>query len=730
MFNDLFARAGEARLCHGGPMKPVAVALLWATMFPAVAQPQLQPPPQPQPAEAELGAVVVSGSREGSSRRKTPAAIDLIPEKAIDAKRPTFIGEVLNQAAGVYMPDYRNEQHAMAIRHPLTTSAVYLYLEDGLPLRPPGLFNHNALYELNLEGIDRIEVLRGPASSLYGSNAVGGAVNFFTRSALKPARHVLGGQVSDQGLRRLDFRTGTGPMGEEGRQQGLSVSGYVSRQRGGEADFNDADKHSLTLRHDWEGSATTRLKTTLTSNHLDTDMPGSLTPDQYQRDPGMSVNTFTYRKVHATRLSSTLEGEWNPGGLTALTIFARDNVTDQLPSFRIRGSGNNITGLITNQSFQSIGMDARHRQDFDAPGGKLRWINGVQLDHSPMKADETRIAITRNAQGVNVAYVPTSLVRDYEVDVDNQALYSQLEWAPVASVQLVAGLRHDRIGYDYTNRLSPSATTGAPSEERRYSQTSPKLGATWQASSRLTVFGNLSRGFTPPEVSAQYGSSLSSPNLRSATFDNIDAGVRWDDRAQARRLELALYQLDGRDEILSYTIAQGQSEPRNAGRTRHQGLEFAASQRWGAWSAALAGSWSRHTYRDYRVSSTLDYSGKEIKAAPRWLANLDLGWQATPQWRFSGVVQHLDGYWMNDANTVRYGGHTLLNLQARWQEGPWEAWLKVHNALDQRHAESASSSYSGVGAYTPATQDAYSPGAPRTVFIGLRRSWGQAGGGL
>lgn len=723
MFNDSFARASEARLCHAFAMKPMAVAMLLATILPAAAQ-------SPSSGEAELGAIVVSGSREGSSRRKTPAAIDVIPEKAIEAKRPTFIGEVLNQAAGVYMPDYRNEQHAMSIRHPLTTSAVYLYMEDGLPLRPPGLFNHNALYELNLEGIDRIEVLRGPASSLYGSNAVGGAVNFFTRSALKPARHVLGAQLSDQGYRRLDFGTSTGPLGAEGQQQGLSLSGYVSRKRGGDADFNDADKHSLTLRHDWEWSASARLKTTLTSNHLDTDMPGGLTPEQYRRDPGMSINTFTYRKVHATRLSSTLEGEWNPGGLTAITLFARDNVTDQLPSFRIRGSGNDITGLITNQSFQSVGLDARHRQDVASPWGKLRWINGLQIDHSPMQADETRLAITRNAQGVNVSYVPTGVLRDYEVDVDNQALYSQLEWAPVASVQLVAGLRHDRIGYDYTNRLTPSSTTGAPSEQRRYSQTSPKLGATWQASAWLTVFGNLSRGFTPPEVSSQYGSSLSSPNLKSATFDNVDLGVRWDDLAQARRLELALYQLDGRDEILSYTVAQGQSEPRNAGRTRHSGLEFAASQRWGAWSAALAGSWSRHTYRDYRVSNTLDYSGKDIKAAPRWLANLDLGWQATLQWRLSGVVQHLDGYWVNDANTVRYAGHTLLNLQARWQEGPWEAWLKVNNALNQRHAESASSSYSGSGTYTPSTQDSYSPGALRTFLVGLRYTWGKQGGGL
>jgi outer membrane receptor protein involved in Fe transport len=695
-----------------------------------------QPPNTPSattaaPGDAALDAVVVSASREGGSRRKTPAAIDVITERAIEAKRPTFIGEVLNQAAGVYMPDLRNEQHMMSIRHPLTTGAAYLYMEDGLPLRPPGLFNHNALYELNLEGIDRIEVLRGPASSLYGSNAVGGAVNFFTRSALKPARHVLGGQLSDQGFARLDFGTSTGPMGSDERQQGLSLSGYVSRQRGGDADYNDADKHSVKLRHDWAWSATTRLKTTLTSNLLDTDMPGGLTPQQYQRDPGFSANTFTYRKVRATRLSSTLEGEWNPGGLTALTLFARDNVTDQLPSFRITTDRFNVTtGFITNQSFQSAGLDARHRQDITTPWGKLRWINGAQFDHSPMQADETRLSITRNAQDVNVSFVPTGVVRDYEVVVDNRALYTQLEWVPTPSVQVVGGLRHDDIRYDYTNRLTPSATTGAPSEERRYRQLSPKLGATWQALPGLTFFGNLSRGFTPPEVSSQYGSRLSSPDLTSSTFDNVDLGVRWAEPKHARRLELALYQLDGRDEVLNYTNPQGESAPRNAGRTQHTGLEFAASQRWGAWSMGLAGSWSRHTYRDFRVSNSLDYSGRDMKAAPRWLANLELGWQATPQWRLSGVVQHLDAYWMNDANTVRYPGHTLLNLQARWQQGPWEAWLKVNNALNQRHAEQANSRYIGTGSYSPATQDTYSPGALRTVFVGLRYTWATRAGGL
>ena len=698
---------------------------LMATCHPTAAQ-TTTPPDTPETVDT----VVVSGSREGSRRQTTPAAIDVITPKALKEAHPVFIGEVLNQAAGVYMPDYRNEQHAMSIRHPLTTSAVYLYMEDGLPLRPPGLFNHNALYEVNIEGIDRIEVLRGPASSLYGSNAVGGAVNFFTRSALAPARHALGAQVNDQGLWRVDVATGTGPQGEVGQQQGLSLSGYVSRKRGGDDTFNDADKQSITVRHDWELNSDTRLKTTLSSNHLNTDMPGSLTPEQYQADPGFSAQTFTYRKVRATRLHTSLEGEWNPGGLSTVSLYARDNTTDQLPSYRIRGSGSNVRGYITNQSFQSLGLEARHRQDFKSAAGTLRWINGVLIDRSPMQADDTRLAITRNAQGVNVAYTVLNVVRDYEVDVSNRGLYSQLEWGPTKALQLVAGLRHDQIRYDHTNLLTPSSSTGAPSEVRQFSQLSPKVGGTWQALDGLTVFANLSRGFTPPEVSAQYGSSLDSPQLKPATFDNIDLGVRWSNPAHQQRLELALYQLDGHDEILSYTVAPGQSEPRNAGRTRHEGIEFAAQQRWGAWSAALSGSWSRHTYRDYRVSSSLDYSGQDIKAAPNWLAHLELGWQPDPVWRLSAVVQHLDAYWMNDANTVRYPGHTLLNLQARWQQGPWELWLKLNNALDKRYAESAASSYSGMGTYTPATQDTYTAGAPRTLLLGLRYTWTPKQGGL
>jgi outer membrane receptor for Fe3+-dicitrate len=88
------------------------------------------------------------------------------------------------------MSNYNNEQHGMAIRQPMGTSAYFLYMEDGIPIRPMGIFNHNALIEMNVFSISSIEVIKGPASSLYGPEAVGGAINFITHrpTAMHTAR--------------------------------------------------------------------------------------------------------------------------------------------------------------------------------------------------------------------------------------------------------------------------------------------------------------------------------------------------------------------------------------------------------------------------------------------------------------------------------------------------------------------------------------------------------------
>src|SRR3712207_3510031 len=89
----------------------------------------------------------------------------------------------MNRLPGVHVSELSGEGHSLAIRQPITTKPMYLYLEDGVPTRPTGFFNHNALYEVNIPQSGGVEVIKGPGTALFGSDAIGGVVNVLTRPA-------------------------------------------------------------------------------------------------------------------------------------------------------------------------------------------------------------------------------------------------------------------------------------------------------------------------------------------------------------------------------------------------------------------------------------------------------------------------------------------------------------------------------------------------------------------
>ena len=104
------------------------------------------------PSSIDLQPVIVSASREGQARQDAPIAISKINSVQIQDTKATALYQLLNKVPGVYMVNLGNEQHTMAIRQPITYNALYLYMEDGVPIRPTGIFNHNALYEINMTG--------------------------------------------------------------------------------------------------------------------------------------------------------------------------------------------------------------------------------------------------------------------------------------------------------------------------------------------------------------------------------------------------------------------------------------------------------------------------------------------------------------------------------------------------------------------------------------------------
>ena len=668
--------------------------------------------------------IVVSGSRADTKLSETPVSIGSVSRAQWDADKVKSVGEIINRIPGVFWNDLGNEQHSMSIRQPISTNAVYQYLEDGIPIRPLGVFNHNSLNETNMNGSSGVEVVKGAASSLYGSNAVGGAVNFLTQKPSKTPTGYLGiRHDSTDGFTRVD----SGASNTWG-DLGLRFSHYSSRrEQNNWQQYSGGQKDSFTLRGDYDLGGAARLKASLVHTNLEADMTGSLFENDYRSNPSKSINTFTYRKDKTTRANLAWEGETTRNGVTTVTLFARNNDHGQLPAYTITGcSGVTCKGTINNNHVESLGVDVKHVQNLDWLRARL--VSGVYIDRSQNDYVSDNLSITRNtATGVYQSYIVNSAtnpsgVRNYGAGINNNAAFAQLEFSPSQDVRLTAGGRYDSISYDFKNYLTPGANYGAANEVRSFSKFSPKLGGTLALSATQSLYANISQGFTPPEVSQLYGKTAI-PDLKPAVYDNKEVGWRAN-FADNLKLDSALYQLDGRDTIVSYSPDVGNSFNKNAGKTRSQGLELSLAQQLSNWDWRIGANWARHQYVEYKLSSTQDYSGKDMPQAPGHTINAQVGWKFTPDSRLALGLIKQGAYFMNDLNTVRYDGHTLLNLTASHKlQGGWEVWGQVRNLTDKQYADSASSSYKS-GTYSANTQNTYSPGAPRSVMVGLTKSFG------
>lgn len=683
---------------------------------------------------AVLDTVVVSASREATKLSETPAAIVKVGNKQLDELKPQRIDQVLNTVPGVNMVDLGNEQHTMSIRMPITYSAFYQYLEDGVPIRPLGVFNHNALIELNLAGTGEVEVLRGPASSLYGSNAVGGAVNFLSRAPSRQPEATLGLRGSDQGYYRLDV----GASGRSG-DVGGRIAYYGARNDSSWRQQNDFQKDSATARVDLGLGDNSILQSTLTYNLLDTDMPGSLSAQEYYNNPANSYHRFTFRRDESTRLTTALETQWNDSRSTVLTLFLRQNEIAQNPSYSISNSiapGGQGNGRDNVNRYTSIGLDAKWREHFAWADGRL--VAGVIYDRSPVEYREDVLTVFRDADSRFRRFTSGGLInintgancstasatcqnivhrRDYDVLVENPSAYAQYEWAPMEHLRLVVGGRLDLVSYDFTNNIYDASRPGlgAPSESRDFSHFSPRVGAVYAFSEQWQLYSNISEGFTPPEVSALYG-ALTVPDLRESTYRNYDLGLRYAFADRKGQLEATIYRLDGSDEVVSYnpcvpSCGVASSVPVNSGNTRHQGLELGLNYVLAPeWETRLGATLAEHEFVDYRTSPTQVFDGKDMPMAPNVVANAELAWKPGKSWRLALEAQHLSRYWMDEANAVEYPGYTLWNLRAQYRQATWEWYAQGLNLGDKRYATTAQVTFGSRN---------YTPGDPRTVLLGV-----------
>lgn len=669
----------------------------------------------------ETEQVTVTGTREAQKISESAATVNVIREEEIAATRPAHPGEIMRKIPGVWVNVTSGEGHQTSIRQPLTTNPVYLYLEDGIPTRSTGFFNHNALYEINLPQAGGIEVIKGPATALYGSDAIGGIINVLSRPAPDAPEFEANTEFGEHGWKRLLLTGGSG-----GDTWGIRPSVNITHTDGWR-DATGYDRRSFSMRWDQALGNDATLKTLFSTADIDQQAAGStrLREVDYKHHPTLNYIPISYREVKAARLSSAYEQSFGPA-LVSITPYLRYNEMSQLPNYI--GTPNQIN---TSRN-HSYGVLAKYRRDFEPL--RTRLIVGVDIDRSPGSYVERAISATSvtlpSGARQYTAYTVGGKSYDYDVTYTGVAPYVHGEFSPLERLRVTAGLRYDRIDYDYDNQLSV-VTTGSkrrpPSTSVDFSHVSPKLGATWQLNASDSIYASYAEGFRAPSESQLFrqGASEDTVGLEPIEARNYELGLR----GRVGRLDytVALFDLRKTNDVLGFRSDTGETTAVNNGETSHRGVEL------GLTAALLdnlrlsgAFTYAEHRYEDWvAVVSGVnrDFSGNEMESAPRVLSNITLDY--TPGWLNGGALGlewfHLGSYRMDQANTPgqKYDGHDLVNLRGSYfASREWELYGRLMNVTDERYAEAA--------AYSTANGREFAPGMPRTAYLGVVYHWNSA----
>jgi iron complex outermembrane receptor protein len=661
-----------------------------------------------------LAPTVVTATGESRRRTESSTTIDVVSRQELERTRPSHPSGIMNRVPGVHVSELSAEGHSTAIRQPITTKAMYLYLEDGIPTRATGFFNHNALYEVNLPQSGGIEVLKGPGTALYGSDAIGGVINVLSKAP--PARPTF--ETSLEG-------------GGYGWARALVTGGFRTPRHGVRADLNltratgwqdDAPykRQSGSIRWDVITPKGLFMKTLATTTRVDQHDVPTVSKSLFTNRNPINTAPISFREVRAARLSTTLE-HTSENTFWSITPYARHNILNLLPSWQIT-----YDPQVWYQKNNSFGLLAKVRRDVDPL--KARFIAGVDADFSPghFAADQALLDTTPASGTTPARFLSyTTGVRHYDYDVTYHSVspYIQADFTPTPRLRIDAGLRYDVAGYKYETLLSPISTGNhrVPSNTSvSYNHLSPKLGVTFDVTRSINIYGSYRHGFRAPSQNQlfQQNSADNTVNLKPVRTNSYEVGIRGD--VGARMLySLTMYHMVTNNDIINYRTPLNTTEATNAGETRHRGIETSLGvMLFPTLRMDVAYSISSQRYIQWDPSSTVSYSGNRIEQAPRDLGNLLITY--SPRLfgggRIAAEVVHTGRYAMDPQNSHYYPGHTVAHLHANYI-------LRHGGELFARIANLTNRTYAEVASYTTFQQEQYTPGAPRTVYAGVRYRW-------
>ena len=666
-----------------------------------------------------LPPATVSVTRSETPLTKVPLAIHTVDRAQISRAKPTWgLDEALANVPGVFVANRYNfsQDQRISIRGFGARSAFAVrgikILVDGIPQTLPD--GQGQLTNLELGEVDHIEVLRGSASALFG-NASGGVISIWTNPQsiddVREDARVVAGQFSERSGRSWNkWQTTTGV-----RVGGGSAALTVSRlDYKGERDHSAADQRVLNarLRLPLADGWSLALVTDVGDNPR-ADNPGSLTlaelranPDQA---PALNLQRNAGKAVTQVQSGATVRRAWANGGEAAFTLFGLT-----------RDLKNPIT--TTYIDLDRIDYGARASVTYPAPLGSLVHRLTAGIDFQRLRDDRKNFAYTAS-DPAKPDTVRTLDQLEHVTEI-GPFVQSALELSPRTT--LTAGLRYDWVKFGVQDHLifaTPTDTNPDDSGARLMRALSGSFGIGVNPSSTVTVYANVGSSFETPTTTelanSPAGTGGFNTGLKPQQAWNYEIGTRGS-AGQRVGYTVAVFQADVRDALIPYEIAAPRFYYRNAGSTRHRGMEVSADLSIApGMSLNVAWTYSDYRYRHYTFTDTIPHvlDGRALPGIPKhWLNLFARAHPAALRGVWAELQQsYSSGYVVSDTGSTTTSPWWATNVRVGWEGnsggmrlGPF---LGINNAFNHRYVSSV--------VINAARGRFYEPAPGRNVYLGL-----------
>ena len=673
--------------------------------------------------------VVVTATRVGQPSLEVPASIDRLFGEDLREGRPQVnLSESLGRVPGIvvlnrqnYAQDLQISSRGFGARSTFGVRGIRL-IADGIPATMPDGQGQSATFDLG--SAQRVEVLRGPFSSMYG-NASGGVINVMTEDG--PAVPTV-----EAGYYAGSYDTWRGALKFGGQWGALNAIGNLSRfSTDGYRDHSAAVRDQLNTKFKFDLGSATGL--TLVANSLrqpDTQDPLGLTRAQAQQNPQQATATaitFNTRKtIEHDQVGATLEHAISSVTRLQASAWTGSRFVEQFLAIPLATQNANLVAGANTHSGGVVNLDrgfggAALRVFSDAQlGGKaLRLSAGVEVE----RMHERRRGFINN-NGVQGA-----LKRDEDNVVSSTDLFAQAEWKFAERWSAHAGLRSSRVEFSSVDHfITANPLNGDDSGARDYRATTPVAGMVYKLGAESSLYANLGRGFeTPTFVELAYrnppatGLNFALEPSRSRHFEvgykSVQPGVA--------RASVALFDVQTSDEIVVDQSSGGRATYKNAGRSQRRGLELGAeSLAGGPFEARAALTYLSAEFRDSfaTVTSTPAVpatvaAGNVLPGMPKTQFYAEAAWRhAASGFRAAVELLYRDRVAVNDINSEFTDAFTVVNLVFGFQQqgAKWRLseFLRVDNATDK--------SYIGSVVVNDANNRFYEPAPQRNYLLGVQ----------